>query len=96
MRRLISGTLLVAVMGMVAGCNNDNNVTTPTTTTTTTTTTATTTETFSGPLNMNGGATFPFTAGAAGTSGCGPVAQPESPNASKTTAAALEIVKRAG
>lgn len=67
MRRLISGTLLVAVMGMVAGCNNDNNVTTPTTTTTTTTTTATTTETFSGTLNMNGGATFPFTAGAAGT-----------------------------
>jgi len=66
MRRLIPGILLLAVLGTVAGCN-DNTVTTPTTTTTTTTTTATTTETFSGTLNMNGAATYPFTAGAGGT-----------------------------
>jgi hypothetical protein len=66
MRRLMPVVLLLAVMGTVAGCNNDNNVTTPTTTTTTTTT-PTTTETFSGTLNMNGAATYPFTAGAGGT-----------------------------
>jgi hypothetical protein len=63
---LIPGILLLAVLATAAGCD-DNTVTTPTTTTTTTTTTATTTETFSGTLNMNGAATYPFTAGAGGT-----------------------------
>ena len=65
MPRLIPGILLLAVLGTVAGCD-DNTVTTPTTTPTTTTTT-TTSETFSGTLNMNGASTYPFTAGAGGT-----------------------------
>jgi hypothetical protein len=67
MRRLIPGILLLASMAAGAGCNDDNGVTTPSTTTTTTTTTATVTETFSGTLNMNGAATYPFTAAAGGT-----------------------------
>jgi hypothetical protein len=65
MRRLIPGILLLAAMAAGAGCNDNNNVTTPTTTTTTTTVTVT--ETFNGTLNMNGAATFPFTAAGSGT-----------------------------
>jgi hypothetical protein len=67
MRRLIPGVLLVAMLAMVAGCNDDNPITTPTTTPTTPTTTNTTTETFTGTLALNGAQTFPFTAGAGGT-----------------------------
>jgi hypothetical protein len=66
MRRLIPGVLLLAVMSGAAGCNN-NTTTNPTTPTTPTTPGSSTTETFSGTLNMNGGASFPFVAGAAGT-----------------------------
>ena len=66
MRRLLPGILLFALATSLAGCNDDN--TTPTTPTTpTTTTTPTVTETFSGTLNMNGGASFAFTATAGGT-----------------------------
>jgi hypothetical protein len=66
MRRLIPGILLLAVMAGAAGCNN-NTTTTPTTPTTPSTPGSTTTETFTGTLNMNGGVSYPFTAGAGGT-----------------------------
>src|SRR4051812_30374152 len=63
MRRLISGLLLGALVS-ATGCGTSDPVTTVTTPTTPT---ATVTDTFAGTLNMNGGATFPFIAGGAGS-----------------------------
>ena len=66
MRRLIPGILLLAVMAGAAGCN-DNTTQTPTTPTTPSGPGTSTTETFTGTLNMNGAASFPFTTASAGT-----------------------------
>jgi hypothetical protein len=66
MRRLIPGILLLALMAGAAGCDN-NTTTTPTTPTTPSTPGTSVTETFTGTLNMNGAATYPFTAGGPGT-----------------------------
>ena len=65
MRRLLPGTLLLALATSLAGCNDST--TSPSQTTTTVPATATTTETFNGTLTKNGGLTFPFTATAGGT-----------------------------
>jgi hypothetical protein len=66
MRRSISVLLLLATLATAAaGCNEDD-PTVPTTPTNPTTP-LTFTETFTGALNMNGAASFPFTAKTGGT-----------------------------
>jgi hypothetical protein len=67
MRRSIPALLLLATLVTgAAGCDDNNNNNTPTTPTTPTTP-LTFTETFTGTLNMNGAASFPFTAKTGGT-----------------------------
>jgi hypothetical protein len=67
MRRLLPGTLLLALATSLAGCNDSTTNTPNTPTTPTTPTTPAVTETFTGTLNRNGGVTFPFTATAGGS-----------------------------
>lgn len=67
MRRLLPGTLLLALATSLAGCNDSTNNTPTTPTTPTTPNTPAVTETFNGTLTKNGGLTFPFTATAGGT-----------------------------
>ena len=64
MRRPLSGIALIALLAVAAaGCDDDGLPTTPTTTPTTTDIT----ETYTGTLQRNGGLTFTFRNGVAGT-----------------------------
>src|SRR4029450_10066348 len=67
MRRLLPGTLLLALATSLAGCNDSTTNTPNTPTTPTTPTPPAVTEPFTGTLNRNGGVTFPFTATAGGS-----------------------------